>query len=204
MSSLLTICGLTRNNAAGRIADTGVNPGLAGEEAVTSADELLEDATSRDLASPRQLTIRSLLEHWGQRRRTGPVIATIKADLANKGLTTRPPFTEGSVGDEIAHILLGTEPGSGATTVDDTANTEDVSEPEHMSLRLGSLPTPLVSVPSTVTLTYAKTLMLQRRFSQIAVIDTDGTSRGAISWESIGRESTLLPRRHRISPGRRP
>ncbi|WP_336215003.1 CBS domain-containing protein [Nonomuraea sp. LPB2021202275-12-8] len=190
LSSLLTVCGLTRNNAASRIADiadTGVDPGLAGEEEVTSADELLEDAASRDPASPRQMTIRSLLEHWGQRRRTGPVIATIKADLANKGLTTRPPFTEGTVSDEIALIPLGTEPGSGATTVDDTTNTEDVSEPEHMSLRLGSLPTPLVSVPSTATLTYAKTLMVQRRFSQIAVIDSDGTYHGAISWESIGR-----------------
>ncbi|RBQ11661.1 hypothetical protein DP939_44785 [Spongiactinospora rosea] len=56
-----------------------------------------------------------------------------------------------------------------------------------MTLRLGSLPAQLVSVPSTVTLKYAKTLMVQYQFSQIAVIDEDGTYHGAVSWESIGR-----------------
>ncbi|MEV6031479.1 hypothetical protein AB0L65_10045 [Nonomuraea sp. NPDC052116] len=190
LGSLLTVCGLTRNNAASRLAQiaaTGADPGMEGEEEATTADELLQDAALRDPANPRRLTIRSLLEHWGQRRRTSPVISTIKADLANKGLTTRPPFTEGSVSDEVTLVPLSAEPGSGAETVEEAADTENVAAPEHMSLRLGSLPSRLVSVPSTVALTYTKTLMLQNRFSQIAVIDEDGTYHGAISWESIGR-----------------
>ncbi|MEU6749391.1 CBS domain-containing protein [Spirillospora sp. NPDC046719] len=190
LGSLLTVCRLTRNNAARRIvalADDGVDPGLDGEEEVTNSAELLEDAASRSPDNLRKLTIRSLLEHWGWERRTGAVVSEIKADLADKGLTTRPPFTEGSVGDEITLVPMATEPGSGAETEDGAGDTEDVSEPEHMTLRLGNLPAPLVSVPSTATLMVAKTLMLKHQFSQLAVIDDETMFHGAVSWESIGK-----------------
>ncbi|MGW2307914.1 CBS domain-containing protein [Actinomadura luteofluorescens] len=190
LGSLLTVCGLTRNDAARRIAhlaEQGNDPGIAGEEQATSAEELLEDAASRDPSNPRTLTIRSLLEHWGWERRTAPVISIIKKDLAAQGLTTRPPFTEGSVGDVVALVRLGAEPGTDTETEGDTADTEDVSEPDPMTLRLGRLPARLVSVPSTADLTFAKTLMVMRQFSQIAVIDEDGTYHGVVSWESIGR-----------------
>ncbi|MFB9966284.1 CBS domain-containing protein [Sinosporangium siamense] len=190
LGSLLTVCGLSRNDAARRInhlANNGTDPGFDGQEEVTGSDELLEDAASRDPGSPRRLTILNLLEHWGERRRTSPVIATIKTALADKGLTTRPPFTEGSVSDEIALIPLGSEPGSAAGEAEGPARTQDLSEVGDMSLRLGNLPAPLVSVPMTADLTYVKTLMLRRQFSQVAVIDENGTFHGAVSWESIGK-----------------
>lgn len=190
MGSLLTICRLSRNDAANRIAHLAAHqedPGLDGDDEITTSDELLEDAVSRDPTDPRRLTIRSFLEHWGYQRRTGTVTGVIKSDLADKGLTTRPPFTEGPVENEITLVPLGAEPGSGVNAAEDVEDTEDVSETQHMTLRLGNLPAPLISVPSTGTLTYAKTLMLKRQFSQLAVIDEDGTFRGAISWESIGK-----------------
>jgi restriction system protein len=190
MGSLLTICRLSRNDAARRIAHLaahGIDPGLDGDEEITTSDELLEDAVSRDSADPRRLTIRSFLEHWGFQRRTGTVVAVIKSDLADKGLTTRPPFTEGSIESEIALVPLGAEPGSDINVVDDIEDTEDVSETQHMTLRLGNLPAPLLSVSSTASLTYAKTLMLERKFSQLAVIGEEETCHGAISWESIGK-----------------
>lgn len=37
------------------------------------------------------------------------------------------------------------------------------------------------------SLLYARTVMLERQFSQLAVIDDMGTLHGAISWESIGK-----------------
>ena len=57
---------------------------------------------------PWRLTIRDFLAHWGQTRRTGTVNALIPSDLADKGLTTRPPFTEGRAEDEIEIIPVDT------------------------------------------------------------------------------------------------
>lgn len=188
ITSLLTVCGLTRNDAARRIAylaEHGIDPGMDGSEQITTSEELLEDAASRDPADPRRLTIRSFLEHWGQTRRTGNVVATIKGDLAEKGLTTRPPFTEGSVEDEITLIPAGGEPGAAVHQADDT---EDVFQQAPATLRIGSLPPPkVISVLPASSLMYAKTLMLNRQFSQLAVIDEAGKFHGMVSWESIGK-----------------
>lgn len=193
ITSLLTVCGLTRNDAARRVAylaEHGLDPGMDGAEEITTSEELLADAASRDQASPRRLTIRDFLAHWGQTRRTGTVIALIRTDLADKGLTTRPPFTEGRVEDEIdivpvdaASWNVETVPGSGGSQ-----DTEDVAEQVSASARIGSLPPPrLVSVSPESSLLYARTVMLERQFSQLAVIDGNGTLHGAISWESIGK-----------------
>ncbi|QVI24291.1 hypothetical protein KHQ06_16880 [Nocardia tengchongensis] len=190
LGSLLTVCGLVRHDAARRIAhlaEDGVDPGYAGEAEVTSASELLDDAASREAGALRTLTIRNLLEHWGAERRTAAAVSTIKSDLAGKGLTTRPPFTEGDLSAVVALVPLGTEPDAESTLGYGTTEVEDVSEPEPMSRRLGSLPARLVGISSEVGLTYAKTLMVQRGFSQLAVIDADGTYHGAVTWESIGR-----------------
>jgi restriction system protein len=189
ITSLLTVCGLTRNDAARRVAhlaEQGTDPGLDGSEEITTAEELLADAATRGPEDPRRLTIRSLLEHWGQTRRTGGVVAAIKGDLADKGLTTRPAFTEGSVEDEIALVPVAAESSAAAPAVGD--DTEDVFQQAPATLRIGSLPPPkVVSVLPTASLVYAKSLMLNRQFSQLAVIDDSGRFLGAVSWESIGK-----------------
>ena len=57
-------------------------------------------------------------------------------------------------------------------------------------MRIGSLPPPkLVSVSPESSLLYARTVMLEKQFSQLAVIDENGTLHGAISWESIGKHT---------------
>ncbi len=187
ITSLLTVCGLTRHDAARRIAslaEHGADPGPDGGDEITTSEELLADAASRDPADPRRLTVRSLLEYWGQTRRTGGVVATIKADLADKGLTTSPAFTEGSVEDEVAIIPADAGPGVLARSAPDT---EDVFEQAPATLRIGSLPPPdVVTVLPTVSLIYVKTLMVNQQFSQLAVIDHCGRFLGAVSWESIG------------------
>jgi hypothetical protein len=113
IGSLLTVCELARNNAASRIqqlAETGTDPGTDGSEEITSSEELLADAISRDPADPRKLTIRNLLLHWGRTRRTNSAVSTIADDLAKVGLTTRPLFTDGDMEDEI-EIVPVTERG---------------------------------------------------------------------------------------------
>jgi restriction system protein len=195
ITSLLTVCGLTRNDAARRVAylaEHETDPGMDGSEEIATSEELLENAASRDPADPRRLTIRGFLEHWGQTRRTGGIVATIKSDLADKGLTTRPPFTEGSVEDEIALVPVGAEPGTAVNEADDT---EDVFQQAPATLRIGSLPPPrVVSVLPTDSLVYAKTLMLNRQYSQLAVLDDEGKFFGAVSWESIGKAQIATDR----------
>ncbi|MFD4461615.1 CBS domain-containing protein, partial [Nocardia sp. NPDC058480] len=155
--------------------------------AATGSDELLAEAGARDAGNPRELTVRSLLEHWGFERRTAAAVAMIKADLAENGLTTRPPFTEGPLSEVIAIVPLESEPAVGARSAE-RASVENVVEPEPMTRRLGSLPAVLVWVSSSVDLTTAKTTMVRHQYSQLAVIDEhDGTYHGAVTWESIGR-----------------
>ncbi|MFD0857274.1 CBS domain-containing protein [Actinomadura adrarensis] len=191
LGSLLTVCRLRRNDAARRIAalaSTGADPGRDDEEEVTSSEGLLADAASRDAGNLRKLTIRHLLQHWDAERRTSAVVETIKADLEAQGLTTRPPFTEGAIGTEIELVPISAEPGpAGEVNPEDVADTEDVSEPEPLTLGLGNLPSKLVTVPSSATLARAKTVMVERQFSQLGVVDQDGKYQGAVTWESIGR-----------------
>lgn len=83
---------------------------------------------------------------------------------------------------------VGAEPGEPTQELDDT---EDVFQQAPATLRIGSLPpAKLVSVLPTSTLVYAKTLMLNRQYSQLAVIDDGGRFLGAVSWESIGKAQT--------------
>jgi restriction system protein len=193
ITSLLTVCGLTRNDAARRVAylaEHRVDPGMDGAEEITTSEELLADAASRDPGNGRRLTIRDFLEHWGQTRRTGTVIALVRSDLAAKGLTTRPPFTEGPVEDEIEIVPVDTTSWNHETVQrgNGSQDTEDVTDQVSASAHVGSLPpAKLVSVLPESTLLYARTIMLDKKFSQLAVIDDKGTLHGAISWESIGK-----------------
>jgi restriction system protein len=162
ITSLLTVCGLTRNDAARRVAylaEHGVDPGMKGAEEITTSEELLAGAASRNQASPRRLTIRDFLEHWGQTRRTGTVIALIRGDLAHKGLTTRPPFTEGRVEDEIEIVPVDAASWNFEALQRDgeSQDTEDVGEQVSASARIGSLPpSKLVSVSPESSLLYAR------------------------------------------------
>jgi hypothetical protein len=74
--------------------------------AALGGDCLADIAVLRE--QPWRLTIRDFPAHWGQTRRTGTVNALIRNDLADKGLTIRPPFTEGRVEDEIEIIPVDT------------------------------------------------------------------------------------------------
>lgn len=199
ITSLLTVCGLTRNDAARRIAylaKHGTDPGTDGAEEITTSERLLGDAISRGPGNWRRMTIRDFIQHWGQTRRTGTVKALIRNDLAAMGLTTRPPFTEGSVEDEIEIVPVESASQNYETVSEDGSSqeTEDVADQVSASARIGSLPPArLVSVSPDSSLLYARTLMLDRQFSQLAVIDDNGTLHGAISWESIGKAHVAHP-----------
>jgi restriction system protein len=199
MGSLLTVCGLNRNGAARRIAelaDRGIDPGPEPDEvpAETAATPyaFLEDAARRPLSNPVRVSIRELLGKWGMVRRGPHAVARLEDDLAEQGLTTRPPFTEGWIDTTVELVPVGKEPGSESGSEDllISADTTDISELPPITLRVGDLESAaggVASVQRTDPLRTATTLMAACNFSQLAVLDEDGTLLGAVSWESIGR-----------------
>ncbi|MFI6293883.1 CBS domain-containing protein [Nonomuraea sp. NPDC050790] len=194
IGSLLTVARLRRHEMPRRIAhlaETGVDPGVEGDPEITSVSQLLEEAViqvEEDPSSPKTLSIRHLLAHWGEWRRTAAVIERVSGELADVGLATRPHFTEGSVDNTVALVPMEKEPDEQpASTSDGKTVPESAAKQTSGKLRLGDLPSKAVSVLPSASLTAARTMMLRKRFSQVPVIDEDGALLGAVTWESIGR-----------------
>lgn len=159
MGSLLTVCGLTRFGAARRIAylaEQGIDPGPEPDEMIShGADtpyEFLADAAGRAPGQPLKISIRDMLAHWRAARRTPGLVARVEADLAEKGLTTRPAFTEGWIDSPIEIVRVGAEPGPAGQGRDEDAahDTADISELPAMALRVGDLK------PATDGVTYVR------------------------------------------------
>jgi restriction system protein len=204
MGSMLTVFGLKRHDAVRRIAglaDTGVDPGRdQGDEAPTSRDELLDRAANA--TEPPRLSIRELLGHWGVGRRTAGNVAVIEAELADRGLTTVPPFTEGWIDNTVGLVRVSSEPepAEGATSAPaDPSSTEEILPADELppvSLRVGDLESAnreVIGVDSNQPLAVAVTRMLAHDYSQLAVFEVahEGRPGGvrAVSWESIARAS---------------
>lgn len=207
MGSLLTVFGLKRHDAVRRIAtlaETGVDPGREqgdGGAAPSNRDELLDRAASGESEAPR-LTIRQLLGLWGAGRRTAGNVAVIEAELADRGLTTVPPFTEGWIDNTVRLVPVSTEPepadenpaADGDRSTDDEVLTADELPP--VTLRVGALESAnvgVVGVDSNQPLAVAVTRMLAHDYSQLAVFEVANGGRPggvrAVSWESIAKAS---------------
>jgi restriction system protein len=209
LGSLLTICQLRRNGAARRIqalADSGVDPGptldeLSSNELSTPGD-LIDRAVKAD--DGVTMTIRELLAAWGTGRRTSAAVTAISQDLAENGLTTVPPFTEGWIGSMIRLVKSGAEADDSTVEtateklIDEPSETEasnddvidaDLAPSKPFALQFGNLlrSASVVSVRPDDSIARAQTLMLAHDFSQLPVIDAAGFFRGAVSWESIAK-----------------
>jgi restriction system protein len=208
MGSLLTVCRLSRFDAAKRVAglaEHGTDPGPGIEtdqpdkHRVASRAELLAKAARPDSGGPLRLTVREFLEYWGATRRTSETVARIEKELGEKGLTTRPPFTEGWIHATIELVPLGEEPVAGVsgTEAQVAADTEDVPDLPPMTLRIGDLDSAnrgVTSVAPGTPILRAITMMLANNYSQLAVISEEGTFHGAVSWESMGQARVADPK----------
>ncbi|MFG1765747.1 hypothetical protein ACGFIH_20595 [Micromonospora parva] len=212
MGSLLTVFELRRHDAVRRIthlaehgADPGRDPGEAGENTFATRDELLDRAGDEGASSAPRLSIRDFLGMWNAGRRTAGVVAEIEADLSDRGLTTRPPFTEGWIDNMIELVPVSVEPEPDAVRpvenprIPPPAEAVAAEDLPPVSLRIGDLESANRSVQSVSaddTLAAAITHMLAHDYSQLAVFDAFGGVR-AVSWESIAkahlanREATL-------------
>ncbi|MFK0015480.1 CBS domain-containing protein [Streptomyces sp. NPDC091027] len=199
LGSLLTIFELSRYNACERvraIADGGDDPGRPDADpfvaGLTSPTKLYRAVGDREAHDPLRLSIRDFLAVWDATRRHSAVVEQIEQDLALQGLTTSPPFTEGSVDSEITVLPLGEEPDESSTSAvrrsGVSVTEEDDQQPvSYLVSNVDSANRTPVSVTVGASLQSAMTLMVLHGFSQLPVLDEEGRLRGVISWETIGR-----------------
>jgi len=207
MGSLLTVFELKRHDAERRIEqlgtagkDPGRSPDEAGDPTFATREELLDRAADEKSTTPPRLSIRDFLGMWSAGRRTSRVVTQMEADLAEHGLTTRPPFTEGWIDNkiEIVPVSKESEPSAALSTTDVSDVAAEDLPP--VSLRVGDLESAnseVLGVSEHDSLAAAITKMLTHDYSQLAIFDTGGAVR-AVSWESIAkanlanREASLM------------
>lgn len=195
LGSLLTVCELSRHEAADRLEavvkgepDPGWTPAGATEDSFESPAALYAAALARE-DTPLKLTIRQLLRAHNFTRRTGNAVADIEEALASSGLVAQPSIADGWLDSIVTLQLLQPTPS------------EEPSAPSAVTLapvtlRVASLEAAnasVVAVGPTDTVERACTLMLMHDFSQLPVIDENGQLHGAVSWESLGRARISNP-----------
>ncbi len=199
LGSLLTVCRLSRHEAARRIGDLAAGrPDPGWQHAAANLDP---DATRADLweavetgTAPVKLTVRDLLSLWGYRRRTATSLVTVQSELAEHGVTTKPPFTTARMDAVVELVPIAVEPDTAASEPD----SPEIEAPDDLPTKwmvraiLPDQPT-IESVTVGKPLAAAVTLMLAKNYSQLAVTGEDGSYAGAVSWESIGRARLTNP-----------
>ncbi|MBP1159817.1 CBS domain-containing protein [Rhodococcus sp. PvR099] len=200
LGSLLTVCGLSRNDAVGRltsIAETGDDPAMAdlADDPEMSLSTLVDNL-------PTTMTVRRLLEYNGVSRRTVGTVAQIQETLESLGIETDSPIESGPIDREITLRPIPdaeSEPAANVTqpteTVPDLAGGADrhadIAAPIHQTRTIdfpvSTIPaasTRPVSVAPDAPLADAQTLMLKYDYSQLAVVE-DERLVGSITWQSI-------------------
>lgn len=199
LGSLLTVCRLSRHEAARRIGDIAAGrPDPGWRHASANLDP---DATLADLweavetgAAPVKLTVRGLLSLWGYRRRTATSLVTVQSELAEHGVTTQPPFTTARMDAVVDLVPIADEPG----TADPGADPAGVEAPDDLPAKW-MVRAILPDVPAVDAITAGRplaaavTVMLAKNYSQLPVVHDDGSCAGAVSWESIGRARLTNP-----------
>ncbi|MFE5563418.1 CBS domain-containing protein [Amycolatopsis japonica] len=196
LGSLLTICQLTRHNAAQRIRALAAgqqDPGWRHDSSSVDPDTTRTDLWETVEAStkPVRLTVRELLAKWGFSRRTATSLVSVQSDLAERGISTRPAFTNARMDSVVELVPAADEPDSskGSSEKAAVADTEALEELPTKWLVRAILPDDpsIETVNIGKSLATAITIMLAKDYSQLAVVDDDGNYAGAASWESIGR-----------------
>ncbi|WIX99411.1 CBS domain-containing protein [Amycolatopsis mongoliensis] len=199
LGSLLTVCRLSRHEAARRIGEVAAGrPDPGWRHASANLDP---DATRADLweavesgAVPVQLTVRNLLSLWGYRRRTATSQVTVHSELAEHGVTTRPPFTTVRMDTAVELVPIAVEPGATDSEPDSPEAEPGDDLPAKWMVRAILPEKPAIeTITAGEPLAAAVTLMLAKDYSQLAVTDDDGFYAGAVSWESIGRARLAKP-----------
>lgn len=203
LGSLLTVYELRRNNAAKRIealAQGLPDPGSPQADEVSagfgSTQELLDAAAARENGDPIVLTVRGLLSHWGAHRRGSFVVQQIQRDLAEMGLTTKPPFNDGDVNSNIAIVPLDVDPDE--VDPEDIADEAELPPISYLVGNLASARAEVVDAKPYEPLEDAKARMKEHNYSQLPVVAADNTLKGAVTWQSIAHANQETGRELRV------
>lgn len=195
LGSLLTVCELSRFDAASRLeslAQEGEDPGSSEEdEAIRELKGPADLAERLRSGESVMMTVRQFIGVWDASSRNAAVLALIRSDLAQFGLSTSPPFTEGSLDTTIEVLSVGSTPETPQSSRDalQYRTLENVEEPQPLTLNLGAIPSAkggIVTVALDDSLSLAMSRMVVDDLSQLPVVDDANRCLGAVSWKTIG------------------
>lgn len=146
-------------------------------------------------AAPVELSIRELLAVWGYRARTPDSIGRINRDLSEAGLQSVPDVGAGSQEDKVRvgrpEATEQTEHASAGTDEGESFEEAEEDQPlrlPHVFPRIVDIPSAtagVVSVRPSDHLAHAQSLMVDREYSQLAVMTGPYELVGAVSWRTI-------------------
>lgn len=195
LGSLLTVCELSRFDAVARLtalANQGADPGSSEEDAAIKELEGPADLADRlRRGEAVTMTVRQLLGVWNASSRNSAVVKVIRSDLAQFGLSTSPPFTEGSIDTDVEVLSLGSAPETPLTprAVLQNRSLEDVEASAPLTLDVGAIPSASrlpVRIRLEDDLSFAMSCMLVDDLDQLPVVDSEGHCLGAVTWKTIG------------------
>ncbi|KQW47390.1 hypothetical protein ASC77_13055 [Nocardioides sp. Root1257] len=194
LGSLLTICELSRRNAAARLAEVSegrADPGWITQESdplPTSLNDLVE-------AVPRVMTIRELLNYWNFRRRTARIVEEVTDDLAELGLLAVPSIAEGWIDGHVEIVAMpgqsdeasesSTVPSAAVNAAEASAEAVKSGSVSYSVSTMDTARCDVMTVRLDDSLSVTVTKMALQDFSQVAVVDAQGRLIGAATWESI-------------------
>jgi len=182
--------------AANQAIETPTEDGEGDEQRPQSRHAMLTAAReSADAGNPHRMTVRQLLSMWGAKGRGHRVVDRVAADLENYSLETRPDFRKVSIHSMVELIGQPTAPDDVSeqpTVVEAPATVDDLD----VGLTLGNVPSALSGVTfvkSEDTLATAMTTMRLNDYSQLAVLPSPRTLKGAVTWRSIAKALAHSP-----------
>jgi CBS domain-containing protein len=160
--------------------------GAAVGSAQRRAAWLAEAKTRAGTKEPVGVTVRQLLGYWNQKRRGSRVAQQVETDLTNRGLVTLPDFLSVTI-DEVVYLVDA--PKESEATAGPAAEEADRGNHD-VGLKVGHLPSALggvLAVKPEASYEEAVTKMLLNDYSQIAVMPTPHSLKGAVTWRSIAQ-----------------
>lgn len=148
-------------------------------------------------------TPRQILEWFGSQRRGWRVKWTIREALKELGLRTDPDFSYAYIDTGVRFKLVEEEQPQAATSGEQSSNDDPlaavvvelvgtaIEDPTYRIGKLQSANTPPTSVNPNATVEQAITLMLLHDFSQLPVMQSERSLKGAVTWQSIGKNLVL-------------
>lgn len=154
----------------------------------------IREFLAQSAAEPADLTIRELLGLWGFKARTFESVDKLKSDLSAAGLECRPDFGEG---DLATRVRVGSRsPRAEPADVSISGEEDELLQLPQVAPRIGSIPSATSGVKSVrpdQSLAYARSLMIEHDYSQLAVLASGRDLRGFVSWRTIAMAQLARP-----------